>query len=109
MPILISAFLLFIAFVIAAGSLWFLACEMSPLGYEVSFGRVVTAIILMAVSILLTSKFLAPMGGMMFSIPVFAAVTVLIVKLALRLSFSRSVVIALIYAAIWTIAWGFFD
>jgi hypothetical protein len=109
MPLLISAFLLFIAFVIAAGSLWFLACEMSPLGYEVSFGRVVTAIILMAVSILLTSKFLAPMGGMMFSIPVFAAVTVLIVKLALRLSFSRSVVIALIYAAIWTIAWGFFD
>ena len=109
MPLLISAFLLFIAFVIAAGSLWFLACEMSPLGYEVSFGRVVTAIILMAVSILLTSKFPAPMGGMMFSIPVFAAVTVLIVKLALRLSFSRSVVIALIYAAIWTIAWGFFD
>ena len=109
MPLLISAFLLFFAFVIAAGSLWFLACEMSPLGYEVSFGRVVTAIILMAVSILLTSKFLAPMGGMMFSIPVFAAVTVLIVKLALRLSFSRSVVIALIYAAIWTIAWGFFD
>ena len=95
-------------FVIAAGSLWVLACEMSPLGYEVSFARVGTAIILMVISILLTTKFLNPAGGMMLSIPVFAAVTVLIVKLALRLSFLRSVVIALIYAAVWAMAWGFF-
>ena len=104
----ISAFLLLVMFVVAAGSLWILACEMSPLGYEVSFGRVATAIILMAISIRLIIHFLSPVGGRMLGIPVFAAVTVLIVKLALRLSFFRSVVIALIYAAVIAIAWGYF-
>jgi hypothetical protein len=106
MPFFASAFFLFIALVIAGYALWFLACQMSPLGYEVSPSRVGTAIILMAVCILLTDKFVVPRGGMILGCVVFMVVAVLIVKCAFRLSLFRSAAVALIYVVGCTIAWS---
>ena len=103
---MLSGFVLFIAIVIAAAALWFLACQMAPVGYEVSAGRVGTAIILMAICVLLIHMFLVPKGGVMPGFFTFAVAAVLIVKCAFRLPMFRSAVVALLFVAGCAVAWS---
>ena len=95
----------FIALVIASGALWFLACQMAPLGYEVSFARVLTAVILMAACVMLIKSFLASVGGPLPGAAVFLVLATLIVKSTLRLSLRSSVSVALVYVVVGLVAW----
>ena len=101
--LLLGGFFIFIAFVMASGVLWILACRVAPLGYEISFGRVGTAVILLAIDVVLTKTFLVPIGGVMLGALVFTLLAILIVKSVLRLSLRHSVLVALIYIVLWII------
>ena len=74
----------FIALVIASGALWVLACQMAPLGYEVTFARVLTAVILMAACVMMIKSFLASVGGPLPGAAVFLVLATLIVKSTLN-------------------------
>ena len=101
--LLLGGFFFFIAFVMASGVLWILACRVAPSGYEVSFGRVGTAVILMAIGVVLTKMYLVPIAGVTLGVLAFTVLAILIVKSVLRLSLRHSVLVALIYMVLWII------
>lgn len=84
--------------------MWFVAHQMAPIGYQVSLSRAVCTIILMGVCNFVTKVFLAPVIGNWYVVAYFLACTLLAMTL-LRLKFWRSVLVVLIYLAVWTVGY----
>lgn len=94
----------FFPYVIAGGVMWILAYQLAPIGREIPLSRAVLTVFLLGVCSVLSSKFLGPLIGKGWLIPVDFVVSTLVVKSALDLTFRRSLVAVLVYWLVWLVA-----
>jgi hypothetical protein len=94
----------FFPYVIAGGVMWLLAYQLAPIGREIPLSRAILTVILLGVCGVLSGKFLGPLIGKGWLIPVDFVVSTLVVKALLDLTFRRSLVAVLIYWLVWFVA-----
>ena len=80
----------FFPYIIAGGVMWFLACQLAPLGRAFSLGRAILTVFLIGVANAVSSRFIPPLIGDGWGILVDFVVSTLIVKATLNLTFRRS-------------------
>ena len=94
----------FFPYVIAGGVMWFLAYQLAPIGREIPLSRAVLTVFLLGVCSVLSGKFLGPLIGQGWLIPVDFVVSTLVVKAALALTWRRSLVAVVVYWLVWIVA-----
>ena len=92
----------FILFIILGGVMWIMAHQLAPLGYGVSFVRILGTVVLVELCTELSKVFLSPIIGDWYMLVNFAC-CVLVAVVFLRLKFMRSILIVSTYFALWII------
>ena len=96
MPILLMWVVPYLA---AGGVMWFVSMQMAPIGREIRLSQAVVAVIVMGLCSVASRIWLAPLIGGWRFLAEFAAWTI-VVKLALDLSFWRSLLAVVIYCVV---------
>ena|SRR5688572_3655990 len=78
----------FFPYVIAGGVMWLLAYQLAPIGREIPLGRAILTVVLLGVCGVLSSKFLGPLIGKGWLIPLDFVASTLVVKVGAGPDFS---------------------